>query len=238
MKNILKALGFIVISLVFTACGTKEPFKAKKPLKESALVYIYVVNGSIMDDSASHSDYNIRINNKRYLERIESGEYMVFNLKPNPTLMSAVKGQIVEEHIKLNLKAGDVNYLRITDNIDSGEFGFEQVSPNEARKEISKTGLAGSSVDDPKNIITELIGMDEKDSSIVKAKSDAVPTMTEAEIDAIIEKKLADKGVSSSVPAYTESSKLEKIKEAFEMKKQGILTDNEFKSLKADILAK
>ena len=84
----------------------------------------------------------------------------------------------------------------------------------------------------------KFIGLKEKNDSIVKAKSDAVPTMSEAEIDAIIERKLAKRGVSASVPQYTGKSKLDKIKEAFEMKKQGILTDDEFKTLKAEILAK
>jgi hypothetical protein len=239
MKKILIALGLAMMSMMFVACGSKQPFKVQKPLENAALVYVYVVDGVSSYDEASFSSYNIRINGKRYLERIQSGEHMVFNLKPNPTLLSVVKGQIIEEHIKLNLKAGDVNYLRITDNTEMGEFGFEQVSASQAREEIAKTGLAGSNLENPDNIITELIGMDEeKDDSIVKAKTSAVPAMSEAEIDAIIEKKLASKGVSASVPAYTEESKLDKIKEAFEMKKQGILTDDEFKALKADILAK
>ena len=238
MKKILIVLGLVFVSLMFNACANKAPFKAQKPLDKAALIYIYVVAGESSGDEASHSDYNIRINGKRYLERIESGEYMVFNLKPNPTLMSAVKGQIIEQHIKLNLKAGDVNYLRITDNTELGEFGFEQVPAKVAMSEISHTGLAGSSLEDPKNIITELMGMDEdKDSSVVKAKTNAVPTMSEADIDAIIEKKLSAKGISTKVPKNTESSKLDKIKEAYEMKKEGILSDEEFKALKADILA-
>jgi len=238
MKKVLMMMGLVLMSVLFTACGSKVPFKAQKPLPKAALVYIYVVDGISDNDDASHHDYNIRINGKRYLERIESGEYMVFNLKPNVTLFSVVKGQIIEQHIKLNLKAGDVNYLRVTDNVSYGEFAFEQVSPQEARAEIVKTGLSGSSMEDPSNIITELIGNEEKDNSIVKAKTDAIPAMSEAQIDAIIEKKLASKGVDVSAPVSTSSSKLDKIKEAFEMKKQGILTDDEFKSLKADILAK
>ena len=236
MKKILMALSLTVASLMLSGCGTKAPFKVQKPLEKAALVYIYVVDGESSGEDASYSDYNIRINGKRYLERIESGEYMVFNLKPNPTLLSAVKGQIIEKDIKLNLKAGDINYLRITDNTEMGEFGFEQVPASVAIPEIAKTGLAGSSLEDPNNIITELVGMDkEKESSIVKQST--VPAMSEAEIDAIIEKKLSARGVDAKVPAKTSTSKLDKIKEAYEMKKEGILSDEEFKALKADILA-
>jgi len=238
MKKILIVSTLMIVGLLFSACGTKVPFKAQKPLANSAIVYVYVVSGMSSGEEASHSEYNILINGKRYLERIESGEYMIFNLKANPTLISAVKSQIIEQDIKLNLKAGDVNYLRITDNTESGEFGFEQVSPSKARLEISKTGLAGSSLEDPKNIITELIGTDDKkDDSIVKSNS--VPVMSEAEIDAIIERKLAKKEIKPTPPAprVEPNSKLDKIREAYEMKKEGILSDEEFKALKADILA-
>ena len=232
MKKILLTIGLVVMGLTFDACAPKAPFKAQKPLDGAAIVYIYVVDGESSGEDASHSDYNIRINGKRYLERIESGEYMVFNIKAKPTLFSAVKGQIIEQHIKLNLKAGDINYLRISDNTQSGEFGFEQVAPSKAKTEISKTGLAGSSVESPENIITELIGTD-------KTKKDTVlPAMSEQQIDKIIEKKLQSKGISTKVPAATSKTKLDKIKEAYEMKKEGILTDEEFKALKSEILAK
>lgn len=259
MKKSLSILVLLVISLVFSACGAKAPFEAKQPLPEAALVYVYVVKGMSSGEDASHADYNIRINGKRYLERIESGEYMVFNLKPNPTLMSAVKSQIIEEHIKLDLKAGDINYLRITDNVAYGEFGFEQVSASVAKEEIVKTGLAGSSLESPDNIITELIGLEDEDDSLVGDKSNKVPALTEAQIDAIIEKKLAQRSAanggqaiveeksSAFTPSVTNStsktgiskaSKMSKIKEAYDMKQQGIITDEEFQTLKADILAK
>ena len=245
MKKILFTFSLVVISLIFTACGSKAPFEVKEPLPEAALVYVYVVDGYSMDDEASHSEYSIRINDKRYLERIESGEYMAFNLKPNPTLMSAVKGQIIEQHIKLNLKNGDINYLRITDNVSSGEFGFEQVSADVARAEIAKTGLAGSNMEDPDNIITELIGEENHDDSIVGGKSAGIPQLTEAQIDAIIEKKLADRAVAAPVqaPAQTYSStpkvsKMDEIQRAFDMKNNGMLTQEEFSKIKAEILAK
>ncbi|MBN2782382.1 MAG: hypothetical protein JXQ66_03995 [Campylobacterales bacterium] len=256
MKKRLSVLVLLAVSLFFSACGSKAPFQAEEPMADAALVYVYVVGGMSGGENASHGTYNIRINGKTYLERIETGEYLALNLKPNATLLSAVKSQIIEEHIKLNLKAGDVNYLRITDNVVGGEFAFEQVSANEAREEISRTGLAGSNMENPDNMITELIGLggDDEDSAVA---TNSVPALTEAQIDAIIEKKLAErrganrgatfteqKG-SSFVPSmqnqktnFSKESKLSKIKEAYEMKEQGILTESEFEKLKAEILAK
>ena len=172
-----------------------------------------------------------------------------FNLKPNPTLMSAVKGQIIEKHVKLNLKAGDVNYLRITDSAIGGEFGFEKVSSEVGREEIAKTGLAGSNIEDPDNIITELIGEESSDDSIVGSKGKGIPALTEAQIDAIIEKKLGERAaaapvqtpVQAATPTYSPTpklSKMDEIQRAFDMKNDGMLTQDEFNTLKAEILAK
>ena len=247
MKKMLLVFTLVVISLLFAGCGSKSPFEAKKPLPKAALVYVYVVDSLSMDEQANHSEYSILINGKRYLERIESGEYMVFNLKPNITLMSAVKSQIIEQHVKLNLKAGDINYLRITDNLGAGEFKLEQVDSSTGRLEIARTGLAGSNIEDPDNIITELIGEENHDDSIVGGKSAGVPQLTEAQIDAIIEKKLAGRAVSTPAPVQAPTqtystapkvSKMDEIQRAFDMKNNGMLTQEEFSKIKAEILAK
>lgn len=261
MKKALLALSFLVVSLVFSGCGAKKPFEPQQPLPKAALVYIYVVEGMSSLENESHATYQIRINDKPYLERIESGEHMVLNVKPNPTLFSAVKNQIIEEHVKLNLKEGDVNYIRITDNVSVGEFGFEQVSADVARSEIAKTGLAGSVLESADNMITELIGLEGDDDSTVSG-SNKVPALTEAQIDAIIEKKLAQRAAANGTANKTviapannspflpklkgaktnakvsKSSKLAEIKEAYNMKEQGIISQDEFDALKADILAK
>ena len=79
-----------------------------------------------------------------------------------------------------------------------------------------------------------------------KDSDNKIPAMSEAEIDAIIEKKLAAMGAQKTAPTVSStpranistSSKLDDIKEAYEMKKEGLLTNEEFKAMKAEILAK
>ena len=84
-------------------------------------------------------------------------------------------------------------------------------------------------------------------STAGKDSNNKIPAMSEAEIDAIIEKKLKAMSANTQAPAtvssapranVSTSSKLNDIKEAYEMKKEGLLTNEEFKAMKAEILAK
>ena len=98
MKNILRTVSLLVISMVFIGCGSKVPFKVQEPLENAALVYVYVTQDVGTQESQGGSDYSIRINNKRYLERIRGGEFISFNLKPQPMTISVTRAQIEEKH--------------------------------------------------------------------------------------------------------------------------------------------
>ena len=80
----MKKLTILLLStllLLLTACGSKIPFKKQEPLANSALVYVYLPSNISDDDSDFSSDYNIRFNGRRVMERISSDEYMAFNVK-------------------------------------------------------------------------------------------------------------------------------------------------------------
>ena len=245
MKKIVSIVSLLVISLVFSACGNRVPFKEKSPLDNAALVYVYVVGDVGTEEADSSSDYSIRINGKQFLQRIEAGEYLAFNLKPESMTISATKRQIEEKVVELDLKAGHIYYLKVSDNLDGGNFEFERVNNADGSKEVRQTGEAGTSVESPENIITEFVGGskdDEKSAVIVKESK-----MDEAKINAIIEKKLANRKVTSPsqrVPAQvtttstTIGSKLQEVQKAYKLKEQGILTDAEFQKIKSEILAK
>ncbi|MDO8454398.1 MAG: hypothetical protein Q7S59_07505, partial [Sulfurimonas sp.] len=166
-------------------------------------------------ESINNAYFNIRINNKRYLQRIRSGEYMAFDLKPEAMIISATRAQIEEKAVQLDLKAGQIYYLKIRDNLDGGRFEFEQMSEEAAAKEIVKTGLAGSSEESRNNIITEFVNS--KEDTSVKVE----PTITTQPI------------ADTNAP-----SKSDEIEKAHNLKEKGILSEEEFKALKNEILAK
>ncbi len=224
MKNI-KIVLIAVIMLLLSACGSKTPFSAQQPLENSALVYVYATSVMSSGESTSSKDFSIRINNKRYLERIKSGEYMAFNLKPDSMTLSATRSQIEEQVLKLSLQAGQTYYLRIKDNLEGGKFEFEQVGASEGAKEIAKTGLAGSSEESPENIITEFVNPkeDKKEDMIVKEQPVAVQQPA-----TVITPTVSTKSLSKS----------DEIEKAYNLKQKGILSEEEYKNLKTEILAK
>ncbi|PHQ65727.1 MAG: hypothetical protein COB99_02315 [Sulfurimonas sp.] len=228
MKTV-KILLLTITLLLITACGNRTPFKKQEPLENAALVYIYAELKVSADDSMSDSEYNIRINNKPVMQRIKDGEYMVFNLKPQPMTISATKKQIQEEVLDMNLKTGQIYYLKISDNQEGNTFEFIEVKSSIASKEIAKTGLAGSMEESPENIITEFVNPKNTESMEVK------PTAAPATIVAPVVIPQA------SVPApaaVAPMSKTDEIMKAYGLKEKGIISDEEFKALKTNILNK
>ena len=202
--------------LIFSACGNKIPFTKQEPLPESALVYVYLPANISDDDATFISDYNIRFNGRQVMERISSSEYMAFNVKPESVEVSVVRKQIEVKSVTLDLKIGQIYYLKIEDNLDGNSFDFVRVNKRDAYPELMKTGLAGSSVENEDNIINIFTDDEpEKEESAVVA-----PDTSQAE------------------PVVQTSSKMDEVQKAYDMKEKGMLSEEEFNSLKADILAK
>ena len=117
----MKKLTILLLSLtllLLTACGSKIPFAKQEPLADSALVYVYLPASISDDENQNESDYNIRFNGRQVMERISSNEYMAFNVKPEKVEVSVVKKQIEEKSLSLDLKVGQIYYLKIADNLD------------------------------------------------------------------------------------------------------------------------
>ncbi|DAB30317.1 MAG TPA: hypothetical protein CFH84_04720 [Sulfurimonas sp. UBA12504] len=136
---------------------------------------------------------------------------MTLDLKPNQVKLSATRAQIEEKFLNLDLKAGETHYLKITDNLEKGAFSFEQVSKEIGAKEIVKTGVAGSMMDDIDNTLTELVGSGKADENLeVKPQSQT----------------------------QTPISKVDELEKAYKLKEKGIISEEEFKTLKSQIIAK
>lgn len=209
MKKI-KILLIAALLLFVSGCADKVPFKAQEPLENASLVYIYMPNQSEAVENYSYQDYTIRINGKRVEQKIKSGEYVAFHLKPNSVTLSVVRAQIEEQMVELNLKAGETHYLRVRGNLENGRFAFEKVSDETGIKEIAKTGLAGSVMEDVDSVINDLIEVvgSEKEAQTLQA------------------------------PAQVSLSKTDELEKAYKLKEQGIITEEEFKTLKTQIITK
>ena len=207
MKKTL-VLILTTIALLFTACGSKVPFSAQKPLPDSALVYVYFPQHVATDESSHESSYNLYFNDRRVNETIFVNEYMPFQVKSGKVKITLSRKQIEEKSILLDLKSGTTYYLKIQDNLSGNNFDFVQVNKNVGLSEISETGLAGTSVSDEDNIINIFTDTPKKEPKVASSK------------------------------ATTEASKIDKIQKAYEMKEKGILSEDEFKALKSEILAK
>ncbi len=209
--NKIKILLTVAVALLISGCGSKVPFKVQEPLASASLVYVYAIESYGDVESDAYQNYTIRVNNKRVGERLRGGEYIALDLKPSQVKLSATRAQIEEKFLNLDLKVGETYYLKVTDNLEKGAFSFEHVSKEIGEKEITKTGVAGSMIDDIDNTLTELVITDKADENLeVKPQS---------QIKAPV-------------------SKVDELEKAHKLKEKGIISEEEFKTLKSQIISK
>ena len=233
----MKALKIVVLAsvlLLMVACGSKIPFKKQQPLENAALVYVYVPDTVTAGEDTQTYTYSLCINNKKYQDRITEGEHLSLNLKPITLDISAARGEVEEHKLRVSLEAGKIYYFKIQKH-DDLSFTFERVKNSVALAEIAKTGLAGSMVDDTSNIITEFVNPkeDKKEDVLIKPAQVTQPQKAQS----VTPPPVVTPTTTSSTKRVT-ASKLDEIKKAYEMKKEGIISDDEFKTIKSEILAK
>ena len=212
MKKILLIITLLALSTLFTACG-KIPFAKQEPMSNAALVYVYVTMDSGINDTDRMPNYVVGINGKNTEGSIEYGTYKYFNLKPGQITISATRSDIETQDIELNLDAGKTYYLRIQSfSDDFAKFEIARVNSNEAYPELKDTTLADK-FEKSENVISELISSSSDEPEVVK-----------------------DRAVE--VKASQSTSKMDEIEKAYDMKEKGMLSEDEFNTLKAEILAK
>ncbi len=189
MKKI-KIVVTAIVLLFVTGCASKVPFKSSLPVENASLVYIYMPNYSELTEDISSQNYRIRINDKSIEGRLKSNEYMAFNLKSQTIKFSATRANIEEKVATLDLKVGGVYYLRIRDNLKDGGFSFEAVSKEIGEKEIVKTELSGSVLEDKTKALTEFVGIPEAKKEEVKTQK---PMSTTDELEKAF--SLKEKGI-------------------------------------------
>ena len=198
MNKLFFQLILLLLTITFTACS-KTPFKEQKLQADSALVYIYVAEDDSINDTYRNSAYKINLNGIRANDSIGISEYMPYKLNSDNLIVTATRGDIETQKLKLQLEAGKAYFLRVRSfSDDFGKFKFEVVDKAVALNEIRNATLAAK-IDKKEEFINSLMQKEETNKSL---------------------------------------SKMDEIQKAYKLKKDGVITEEEFKKLKADILAK
>jgi len=196
MNKILKTIITVTFSFILFGCADKVPFKEQMPMSNSALVYVYAKSKVLSDDNYTETAYALSVDDKHLDVRLVEGEYTTIDLKaPSNVKISATLGAIITKTLVLDVHSSQAYYLRAT-IIEGSSFKFEQLSADEALKELKKTVLSGSSVEDTNEALAEKAKEQENNSK----------------------------------------SKIDKIKEAHKLYVDGVITQEEFKKLKKEIL--
>ncbi|PLY11650.1 MAG: hypothetical protein C0628_09205 [Sulfurimonas sp.] len=217
MKKILVSSLIFAISVIFVSCA-KAPFKPQQPLDNAALVYVYVSSEDGMKETYRNPAYKIGVNGKKAEGYIKDDEYIALDLKTGKINLTATRAEVEEQSIDLDLKAGEIYYLKIRSfSDDFAKFDIVKVKSNVGEKEIAKTVNPNA-----KNIVEKEI---ESASMFISKKE---PLQEEKE-----------QRVVKSEPAPVRNlSKLDELEKAYKMKEQGVLTEEEFKALKTQIITK
>ena len=218
MKKILILSSLLSVVVMFSACGSKSPYKEQKPLEEAALVYVYVVSQSGVAENYKDHAYKIKVNGKGVDGLVKTDEYMALDLKPGNVEVSATRADIETQSVKLDLKAGDIHYLKVKSFSDAfAKFDLIKEQSIVAKKEIAKTVDATS-----KNIIEKEI-----ESVTVFADKKALVVESAAQTPAPVQ-----------LPVQAPASKTDELEKAYKLKEKGIISEEEFKTLKSQIITK
>lgn len=213
MKKILVLSLLLLIGIIFSACGSKSPYVEQKPLEGAALVYVYVASQNVTDSIKEHA-YKIKVNGKNVEGYVKADEYIALDLKPGNVEVSAIRADVEAQSVSLTLNAGDVHYLKIKSYSDAfAKFDILKAQDVVAKKEIVKTVDARS-----KNIIEKEI---EDTASVFADKQESVK-----------EQNVQNTAVRQSL------SKTDELEKAYSLKEKGIITEEEFKTLKSQIISK
>ena len=229
----------LLLSSLFVSCADKKPFEEKDVMPTASLVYIYIEEDDNLDDSFRITKYNVVINGNLSSEQLKPGEYIKLDVKPKALTLSLARTDLEIQSIKLNPEAGKVYYLRAqSESNNFGKFDFKIVDASIGSEEIADN-VSASEYFVQDNIIDALVNDDKETSNISQISEDEINAIIEKKLRAINAGSIKQETSADIAPSTTRTgNKLEDIRNAYEMKKQGLLTDEEFKAMKAEILAK
>ena len=209
-------------------------------MSTAALVYIYIEEDADIDDTMRVTKYNVLINGNLSSESLKPGEYIKLDVKPQALTISLARTDLEIQSVKLNPQAGHTYYLRAQSESNGfGKFDFNNVESSIGSKEIVDNVSSTEYIIDGK-LIDALVTNEKESSNNSKMSEDEINTLIEKKLQAMGAKTRSKTVSVKNTPISTTktASKLDDIRNAYEMKKEGLLSEEEFKAMKAEILAK
>ena len=209
MKKSLYLLLLLLTLLLVSGCSTVG-FKENALTSNTSTIYTYVEIPQGINENESDPCYKIEINNKSLKECMKIDEFMEFkNLKSQSITISATRDDIDKKTLKLDLVAGKTYFLKAQSYSQIiGQFEFIQIDRKEALKSITTMKMANPPETEDDGIFDFFMSNEDNKTAIKEETPKSITT----------------------------SSKMDEISKANDMKEKGIISDEEFNKLKAEIL--
>lgn len=208
MSKILFIIPSFIIVMLVSACS-KTPFHESSISNNSSTVYVYVQTQESVNENMYDPCYKIAINDELLKECVEIDEFIELkNLQPQFVDVTAIREDIDRKKLVLNLEASKTYFLKI----QSHSQLIGQYDFENVTRDVALKSISTMSMANPP-----------------KKEDDGI-------LNFLVQSDKAPQEVSNLTT--TPASKIDEITKANEMREKGIISDEEFNKLKAEILAK
>jgi hypothetical protein len=221
MKRIVQIVLGAVAVLIFTGCVSKSSYEPTENFNQrKAMVYVYMLqnNQNNYDYLVTIDGYNLGLlHNNNYLPiEVPTGKVTIHMTNTDPIMANSQQAMITLDDVK----AGESYYVRA---IPSMVPELHQMPASMALTEITDTSISNEGTD-LKEVYRSLTGV-------------SIPLNEPAVIFPGSEKKPVAEAQTSTPAAATGESQTDRLERLYSLKEKGAITDDEYNTLKAKILA-
>ncbi len=223
--------------VMMSGCASKIPYKESSFDEQKAMVYVYRLETTRVDNA----DIDVAVNSivlsilyeNSYLPlEIPTGAVSVY-VQNHDSIKSTFENDMVE---LTDVKAGESHYVKVTVGKE-GALSAESVDSSKAKEEIVETGyLDDKGFKEFKlyNKNTKAKTAETKDSAYAVIRPPVEDSVAKVTPETVVPAAAASSG--AAVAASSGGSASERIERLYELKSKGAITSEEYESLKAKIL--